>query len=241
VSDEHAIDEVIAVVLAAGSGERLGTTRPKAFVGLGDKVLLAWSLEAFDAHDAIDSIVLVVPSEWEEPAQMLVEDLGCDCVSSIEVGGTTRAASVVAALSAIPDSANTAVLVHDAARPIVPAAIVERVLEPLQCGYDAAVPTLPVVDTVKKVEAGGDVIATVDRDELRRAQTPQAVRASMLHTAYSSLDEAGLAATTDCSQAVAAVGGKVCVVDGDERLLKVTTDSDLKLLQSQVESGSYDG
>jgi 2-C-methyl-D-erythritol 4-phosphate cytidylyltransferase len=235
VSTDDTIDDVVAVILAAGSGERLGTSRPKAFVGLGGKVLLAWSLEAFDTHDAINSVVLVVPKDWEEPAELLVEDLGCECVSSIEVGGASRAASVAAALHAIPNSRNTAVLVHDAARPIVPADIVERVLEPLSRGYDAVVPTLPVVDTVKKVEAGGDVVATVDREELRRAQTPQAVRASTLHDAYSHASEAELAKITDCSQAVAAIGGKVCVVEGDERLLKVTVESDLALLQGQID------
>lgn len=227
------IDDVVVVLLAGGSGERLGGNRPKAFVGVAGEVMLAHSLRSFEAHEAVDAIVLVVPDDWEGPAEALVDDLGCDRVSAIVVGGASRAASVVAGLSCVPSRRATAVLVHDAARPIVDHDIVDRVLAPLAEGVDAVVPALPVTDTIKQVAADGSgtVEATPPRHLLRRAQTPQACRASALHAALDNATEAELATITDCADAVARSGGRVMVVEGDERLHKITTLSDLALVE----------
>jgi 2-C-methyl-D-erythritol 4-phosphate cytidylyltransferase len=226
------IDDVAVVLLAAGSGSRLGSSRPKAFVGCAGKVLLAHSLLAFEAHEAVDSIVLVVPEDWVGPAEVLVDDLGCDRVSSIEVGGDSRAASVRAGLDAVANRRETAVLVHDAARPVVPDELIERVLAPLAEGYDAVVPGLAVHDTVKRVGPGGrDVVETVPREQLLLAQTPQACRADVLIAALAAGD---LGAITDCSQAVEMHGGKVCAVAGDARAHKVTTAEDLARVEREL-------
>lgn len=225
------IDDVTVVLLAAGSGSRLGSARPKAFVGLAGEALLVHALRAFEAHEAVDSIVLVVPEDWTGPAEVLVDDVGCDKVSSIEVGGPSRAASVQAALAAIVDRRGTAVLVHDAARPIVPESLVDRVLAPLADGWDCVVPALPVTDTVKRIGADGAVAETLARRELAAAQTPQACRASALHAALRGRSEGELEQVTDDAQAIEEHGGRVLVVIGDARVRKVTTADDLAALE----------
>lgn len=232
---DNLIDDVAVVLVAAGSGARLGASRPKAFVGLAGQVMLAHSLQAFEAHEAVDSIVLVVPDGWVGPTEMLVDDLGCDRVTSIEVGGASRAASVRAGLDAVPDRRGTAVLVHDAARPLVSSAVIDRVLAPLADGFDAVVPTLRVADTVKRVNPGaGVVVETLEREELRLAQTPQACRSSILHAALRDLDDAALAAVTDDAAAVERAGGRVLCVEGDPAAAKVTTRHDLEVLEQRL-------
>ncbi len=225
------IDDVAVVLLAAGIGARLGSARPKAFVGLAGEAMLVHSLRAFEAHEAVDSIVLVVPEDWLGPAEVLVDDIGCDKVSSIEVGGPSRAASVRNGLEAVADRRATAVLVHDAARPIVPEALIDRVLAPLADGADAVVPALAVTDTIKRVDADRTIVETIDRSVLCAAQTPQACRASALHAALRDLNDAALAAITDDASAIEANGGRTVMVVGDQRTRKVTTADDLAALE----------
>ena len=214
------------VLVAAGSGDRLGADRPKAFVALGERVLLAESLERFDASPWVDAIVVAVPEGWEEAAIVLAEDLVVSKVAAVVTGGATRTDSVRAALAEVPDEA-LVVLVHDAARPLVDDSVIERVLGPLAEGYDGVVPGLAVADTVKRVSQG--VIAeTVDRSALVTVQTPQAFPAHVLRAAY----EDTPADATDCASLVERRGGRVRVVDGDPRLLKITTAADLALVES---------
>jgi 2-C-methyl-D-erythritol 4-phosphate cytidylyltransferase len=222
-----------AILVAAGSGERLGADRPKAFVALGERVLLAESLERLDANEWIDAVVVAVPQEWEEAAIVLAEELVASKVAAVVTGGATRGDSVRAALAEIPDEA-VVVLVHDAARPLVGDDVIERVLQPLAEGYDAAVPGLPLADTVKRVEAGV-VAETVDRGTLVTVQTPQAFAASALRAAYRG---DGPVDATDCASLVEARGGRVRVVAGDPRLLKVTTPADLALVESWLHEGA---
>lgn len=217
---------VWAVVAAAGSGERLGANRPKAFVRLGDRPLLAESLERLDSSNWIDAIVVAAPPGWEEPVILLAEELACSKVHAAVTGGETRSASVRAALAEIPDDA-AVVIVHDAARPVLPDDVVERVLSPLWEGWDGAVPGLPIPDTVKRVR-GDQVVETLDRDELVAVQTPQAFVAPVLRAAADG--EAG-----DCASLIEARGGRVKVVSGDPRLLKVTTPDDLAAVTRLLE------
>lgn len=215
-----------ALLVAAGSGDRLGADRPKAFVALGDRVLLAESLERLDASPWIDAIVVAAPTGWEDAAIVLAEELVTSKVAAVVSGGKSRTASVAAAIDAVPDTA-LVVLVHDAARPLVDDAVIERVLAPLAEGYDGCVPCLPVSDTVKRIEAGV-IVETLEREQLMVAQTPQAFVAATLRAAYA--DEP--AAATDCSSLVERRGGRVRVVAGDPRLLKITTPADLTLVES---------
>ena len=151
-----------AVLVAAGRGERLGGDRPKAFTGLGERVLLAESLERLEASEWIDAIVVVVPEEWEEPAILLSEELNAGKVNSAVPGGATRADSVRAGVAEIPDDALIA-LVHDAARPILPEEVIARVLGGLGEDWDGVIAGLPLADTLKRVDQHGRVAETVDR------------------------------------------------------------------------------
>jgi 2-C-methyl-D-erythritol 4-phosphate cytidylyltransferase/2-C-methyl-D-erythritol 2,4-cyclodiphosphate synthase len=211
------------VLLAAGRGERLGDDRPKAFARLGDLPLLAEPLRRLDESQWIEGIVVAAPPRWEEPCIVLAEELGAGKVSSVVTGGETRAASVRAGLEEVPEAA-TVVLVHDAARPLVTDDVIGRVLTPLSEGYDGAVPVVPVADTVKRVR-DGEVVETVDREGLVVAQTPQAFLASALR-------RAAAGEGTDCASLVEAQGGRIKAVEGDARLLKVTSHEDLELVAS---------
>jgi 2-C-methyl-D-erythritol 4-phosphate cytidylyltransferase len=213
---------VWAILVAAGRGERLGLDRPKAFAKLGDEPLLAEPLRRLDASPWVDAIVLVAPAGWEEPAILLAEEEGCDKVRACVAGGGTRSDSVRAGLAEVPADA-LVVLVHDAARPLLADEVVERVLAPLSEGWDGVVPGLPVGDTLKRAGTDGDVQETVSRDGLWAVQTPQAFTAEALRRAQANGGEA-----TDCAGLVEAAGGRVKIVEGDPRLLKVTTPADLE-------------
>jgi 2-C-methyl-D-erythritol 4-phosphate cytidylyltransferase len=212
---------VWAVIAAAGRGERLGLDRPKAFANLNGRPLLAESLERLEWSEWVDSIVVAAPPDWEEPVILLAEELGCGKVVSVVPGGESRAASVRAGLAEIAEDA-AVTLVHDAARPLLPEEVIERLMTALNEGWDGVVPTLPLDDTVKRVD-GDRVVETVDREGLVAAQTPQAFVWPALRDAAAPEAEA-----TDCAALVEARGGRIKVVPGDRRLLKVTEPADLE-------------
>jgi 2-C-methyl-D-erythritol 4-phosphate cytidylyltransferase len=217
---------VWAILVAAGRGERLGLEHPKAFAKLGEDPLLAEPLRRLEDSDWIDGIVVVAPPDWEEPAILLAEELGCGKANACVAGGATRTDSVRAGFAEVPATA-LVVLVHDVARPLVTDAVIERVLAPLSEGWDGAVPGIRVADTLKRVGHDGAIEETVARDSLYAVQTPQAFVADVLRRALESGAEA-----TDCAGLVEAVGGRVKVVEGDPRLLKVTTADDLAKIAS---------
>jgi 2-C-methyl-D-erythritol 4-phosphate cytidylyltransferase len=188
-------------------------------------VLLAESLERLEATGWVDGVVVAVPAGWEEPTILLAEELGLGKVTAVVPGGDTRAASVRAAVAEVPHEA-TVIMVHDAARPLLSESVVGRVLTALNDGWDGAVPGIVPSDTVKRVARGG-VEETLLRERVRLVQTPQAFLASALRDA---LDGSGDA--SDCAAMVEARGGRVAVVEGDRRLLKVTDGEDLALVST---------
>jgi 2-C-methyl-D-erythritol 4-phosphate cytidylyltransferase len=234
---------VWAVLAAAGRGERLGgfsdsaagqspatrpnPDRPKAFASLRGRPLLAESLERLEASGWIESIVVVAPPEWEEPVILLAEELGCGKVVASVAGGETRGESVRIGVGEVGEDA-AVIVVHDAARPLVSDEVVERVVTPLSQGWDGAVPGLRVVDTVKRVACDRAVAETLPRAELVAVQTPQAFVADVLRAAVAG----DVATASDCASLVEARGGRILVVEGDPRLLKVTTREDLALVES---------
>ena len=213
-----------AVLVAAGRGERLGGDRPKAFVRLGELPLLAEPLRRLDECRQLDGVVVVAPAGWEEPAILLAEELGASKVAACVTGGETRADSVRAGVGEVPRDASV-ILVHDAARPLLPGGMVETLLRALGDGFDGAVPALAVTDTVKRT-SNGVVAETLERSELVSVQTPQAFTAAALRAALERASNSLLQAP-DCASLVEANGGRIRVVEGDERLLKVTTQTDL--------------
>jgi 2-C-methyl-D-erythritol 4-phosphate cytidylyltransferase len=214
-----------ALLVAAGAGERLGADRPKAFVALAGQPLLAESLQRLEQSEWVDSIVVAAAVGWEEPTILLAEELAATKVAAVVTGGETRAESVRAAMAEVPTDA-LAVVVHDAARPLLTDDVLERVLVPLAEAFDGVVPFLPIADTVKRVE-GVVVAETLDRASLVAAQTPQAFTSAALRAAL----EGDLAGATDCASLVERRGGRVRVVPGDPRLVKVTTREDLETVE----------
>ena len=183
--------------------------------------MLAEPLRRLDDSPWIDAVVVVAPPEWEEPAILLAEELGASKVTACVTGGATRSDSVRAGVAEVPEDA-AVILVHDAARPLVSDEVIERLIAALGEGFDGAVPVLPVVDTLKRIE-GGVVRETLPRDDVVAVQTPQAFVAPVLRACVDSTQ-----ASTDCASLVERAGGRIKVVDGDERLLKVTTKADLE-------------
>lgn len=221
---------VAAVLVAAGSGERLGHGMPKALVGLGGRTILDWAVEAFAGHPELDELVVAAPAASVETIASTIV-AGCPRPCAVVPGGANRTESVRRGLAALGDRPEF-VLVHDAARPLVPARLITDVVAALRNGADAVIPVLPVADTVKRV-ADDVVLATVDRTELRRVQTPQGFRAAILRAAYAAAPE--LVATDDAGL-VEAQGIKVHTVAGDEAAFKITTPHDLRLAELLVSS-----
>jgi 2-C-methyl-D-erythritol 4-phosphate cytidylyltransferase len=211
----------VVIVAAAGSGERLGRTEPKAFVELGGRAMLVLAAEAALASGAVDRVVVAVPPGREAEAAELLTPLGGRALAV--TGAATRLASVRAALAAVPDVAEI-ILCHDAARPLATPALFRAVIDGL-ADTDAVVPVLPVRETVKRVRHGS-VVATEPREELALAQTPQAFRAAPLRDAHARAERDGLDFTDDAS-AVEWAGYRVHVVPGEPGNFKITSAEDL--------------
>lgn len=218
---------VAALVPAAGLGERLGAGVAKALHPLGGEPMLSHSVRTLSAG-LVDLVVVAVPAGRADEVRALLASAHEGAELVVVDGGDSRSESVRRALSALPDSVQV-VLVHDAARPLVPGALVDAVVTAVRAGADAVVPGLPVVDTVKQVDAAGAVVATVDRSALRAVQTPQGFRRAVLESAYGG-PEAGEA--TDDAGHVERLGGRVVVVVGSEEAFKVTRPIDLLLAEA---------
>jgi 2-C-methyl-D-erythritol 4-phosphate cytidylyltransferase len=222
---------VWAILAAAGRGDRLGLDRPKAFAPLNDRPLIAESLERLDASEWIEGIVVAAPPEWEEPCILVAEEVAAGKVAATVTGGESRSESVRNALAEVPADA-AVVLVHDAARPLITEEVIERLVTALADGWDAALPALPIADTVKRVE-GEAVTETLDRDGLVTVQTPQAFVATALRQALADPTlQHSVTKSPDCAALVEARGGRVRIVEGDRRLLKVTEPGDLEFVTS---------
>lgn len=213
----------IAILVAAGRGERLGAARPKAFLELGGRSLLERSAAAFEAAAGVDGVVAVVPAEQAEEARRLLA--ACARLRAVVPGGERRQDSVQAGLAAAQAGPDDVVLIHDAARPFVEPALIESVAAAAR-EHGAALPVLALVDTVKRVR-DGRVLETLDRDELFGAQTPQGFRLGLLRQALAAAAARGLTLTDECL-AVELDGQAVRAVPGSERNRKITTPADLE-------------
>jgi len=218
----------VAVVPAAGSGERLAAGAPKAFVNLGGRPMLEHALDGLRKSGVVDSIVVAVPPNRTDQAKLV---FGGDAV--IVAGGADRAESVRLALAAVADA--EFVLVHDAARALTPPSLIARVVAALRSGHDAVIPGLPVSDTIKAVDANGVVLGTPERAGLRAVQTPQGFRTELLRRAYERATAGGF---TDDASVVEMTGAPVQVVDGGPLAFKSTTPNDLLLAEALLERGA---
>ncbi|MBN2372107.1 MAG: 2-C-methyl-D-erythritol 4-phosphate cytidylyltransferase [Vicinamibacteria bacterium] len=215
--------EAIAVLVAAGRGERMRAERPKAFLMLAGESMLRRAARAFEQAASVDALIVVVPGGEEERARIMLRDVVKP--HSIVPGGARRQDSVRAGLRQAPREFSGVVLVHDAARPLVDSSLVESVVAATRA-HGAALPILPIVDTVKRVR-GGRVLETLDREELAGAQTPQGFLYPLLIRAYDSAEIDGLT-VTDESVVVERLGMPVHVVAGSALNRKITTPDDLR-------------
>jgi 2-C-methyl-D-erythritol 4-phosphate cytidylyltransferase/2-C-methyl-D-erythritol 2,4-cyclodiphosphate synthase len=212
-----------AIIAAAGSGERFGAQIPKALVQLGDRTLIEHAIAAL--APIATQIIVTAPAGYENQIRTLVGE-GIDVVT----GGTTRSESVRNGLAVIGSEIDY-VLVHDAARALATTRLAQEVLAQLESGEKAVIPGLELVDTVKVVDASGYVVATPDRKELRRVQTPQGFSRQLLVDAHASHSDA-----TDDGALVESLGVKVKIIQGEERAIKITTPTDLAIALSYLGS-----
>ena len=214
-----ATGRVAAIIPAAGAGLRLGADVPKAFLALGGLSLLTRSALAMSA--LVDILVVAVPADSLLEASEQLSQV--DAEIHIVAGGEHRQESVANALRMVPQDVSI-VLVHDAARPLVPFEVTQNVIFAIRNGAKAVVPVLPLVDTIKRVNSQGLAIETVDRNQLRRVQTPQGFDRDTLVLAYQNPE----VVATDDAGLMDALGIAVATVVGDERSLKITTMADVK-------------
>lgn len=214
---------VAGLIVAAGRGERLGAALPKQYLPLAGRPLLRHAAERLARHPRVDGVRVVLGAGQLDHYERATAGLGL--LPPVE-GGATRQDSVRLGLESLADAAPDLVLVHDAARPLLSAALVDRVLDALATA-EAALPVLPVADTLKRVD-GGLAASGPDRAALARAQTPQGFRFAAILGAHRAAHAAGLSCTDDTAVAEAA-GIAVACVPGEERNLKVTVADDLAL------------
>ena len=215
----------VALIVAAGRGERLGGQVPKALVTVAGKPMIQWSLDTVRSLEAVNEIVVALPPESVERARG--ELSGARCVA----GGAARSQSVRAALRATAQAGP--VIVHDAARPLTPAADFTRALEEIESGgADAVVVAAPLADTVKEVDDDGRTVRhTLERSRLWAAQTPQVFRRAALEGVLEEASEEVLATATDDAWLIERAGGVVRVVPSEGLNLKITTPTDLHLAE----------
>lgn len=207
-----------AIIVSAGRGERAGGRTPKQLQLLGGKPVFAWSIEAFRAHPDISDCVLVVP-----PGDEAIYADHCSTDVRIVAGGESRTASVKSGLNALPGSGSDLVMIHDAARPGLSQEMISALIEAMQ-NADAAAPALPVSDALKRQT--GEKLCDVSREHLFRVQTPQVFRHSDIFAALSAESD-----LVDDLAAIEANNGKVALIEGSERLSKITYPDDLKRLE----------
>lgn len=217
-----------AILLAAGAGKRLGATRPKAFLPIGERPMLSVAAAAAAASPRIGALVVAAPPGYEDEARSSVE--GLMLPTTVLTGGRTRQASVRAALSALAADADI-VVVHDAARPFAPPDLFTEVIRAVEAGADGAIPVVPVTDTVKRID-GIRVVDTVDRQDLANAQTPQGFRVAALREAHERAHADGEAVTDDAM--LLERTGTVVAVVGDPMNFKITTLLDLARAEARI-------
>lgn len=226
------------IVVAAGSGTRLGAARPKAFAPLAGRTILARSLDPIFGMQREAQIVVVAPADLVDEARSIAMDAAGAAAEYVSVvsGGATRQQSVAQGLAAL-DGTVRIVLVHDAARALTPTAVFDAVVTGVAQTASGIVPGVPVTDTIKRVDDEESVVETVDRAELRAIQTPQAFPRAALADAYAAADREH----TDDAALFSAAGNTVSVVDGDQLSFKITTPWDLRRAEAVLSESAAPG
>ncbi|HEX4898997.1 MAG TPA: 2-C-methyl-D-erythritol 4-phosphate cytidylyltransferase [Pyrinomonadaceae bacterium] len=223
----------VAIIAAAGQGTRMGGKRAKQFLVLAGRPIIIHTIQAFEACEAIQEIIVVLPEADVRDFSAVARPYNLGKVRAVVPGGVARASSVLHGLRAVNAQETNIVAVHDGSRPLVTVAEITRTVEAAEVS-GAAILVAPIVDTVKEVREG-TVVATVPRDHLRRALTPQCFRYEILRQAYEQVEEVD-ATHTDESSLVERLGVTVSVVEGSSRNIKVTGPEDLVIAEALLKT-----
>lgn len=218
----------VAVLLAGGSGKRMGTTLAKQFLVVGDKTIIQHSIEAFENHKLIDEICIVINADYIADIEELVNNQQYKKVKHILNGGKERSDSSLAAINAYKDKADVNLIFHDAVRPFVSERIINDVIEELGKGKSVAV-AIPTTDTIFQLNDDNSIHSVPKRSNLRRAQTPQAFSIKTIKKAYElAMKDDDFVATDDCGVVLKYLPNEsIYIVDGDENNIKITFEQDL--------------
>jgi 2-C-methyl-D-erythritol 4-phosphate cytidylyltransferase len=220
-----------AIIVAAGKSERMGANTDKAFLSLGQKPVLAHSLQAFEDCEDIDAIVLVVRKDRVEGAGKMAQIFGCSKVIGVVAGGSKRQASVLNGLNALSDDTRI-VTVHDGARPCVTPELISETIKTAK-RYGSAIAASRITDTVKYVERGLKINKTMDRTKLWAVQTPQTFKLDLLKKAFDYIQEKEIT-VTDEAAAVELISDEVRLVETTEPNIKITTADDLPIAAAML-------
>jgi 2-C-methyl-D-erythritol 4-phosphate cytidylyltransferase len=223
----------VAIIAAAGQGTRMGGKRAKQFLELAGRPIIIHTIQAFEACEAIQEIIVVLPEADVRDFSAVARPYNLGKVRAVVPGGVARASSVLHGLRAVNAQETNIVAVHDGSRPLVTVAEITRTVEAAEVS-GAAILVAPIVDTVKEVREG-TVVATVPRNHLRRALTPQCFRYEILRKAYEQVEEVD-ATHTDESSLVERLGVTVSVVEGSSRNIKVTGPEDLVIAEALLKN-----
>ena len=219
--------------MAGGAGSRFGAGTPKQSAMLNGRAMISWSAEVLAASSRVAGLVLVAPSDDEPSWRRLLAEEAARKLRATVIGGATRQDSVYNGLERVPDG-TTHVLIHDAARPCLAAALRDRVIDAL-AAHDAVVPAVPVTDTlIREVDFGVD--AVLDRVHIAGVQTPQGFRLDLIRRAHKVARERGFKSSDDGSL-VLALAEKVATVPGERTNLKVTFRDDLSIAEAILKNG----
>ena len=219
----------VAIIAAAGQGSRMGGKRAKQYLELAGTPIIIHTLQAFEACEAIQEIILVLPEADVSDFSVLAQSYKCAKVRAVVPGGATRASSVWHGLQAVTPNDSDIVVVHDGSRPLVTTTEITQTIRAAEVS-GAAILVAPIVDTVKETR-DGSVVRTIPRAHLRRALTPQCFRYSILRRAYEQVDVLD-PTLTDESALVERLGVPVTVVEGSSRNIKITRPEDLLIAEA---------
>ncbi len=220
---------VAAIIVAAGEGKRFGAA--KQFVLLSGKPVLEWAIEAFVFHPEVDEVVVVLPET--SPAELI--KMKWAKVKAVVAGGKERQDSAVRGLEAVSEGIEI-VLIHDGVRPLVQAELITKIIQAART-YGAAIPALPIEETIKEVEKER-VLRTWERERIVRVQTPQGFRRSLLQAGFNQAFQQGYYGPDEASL-VERLGQEVVIVPGDKRNIKITTAEDIKIAEVWLNEGGY--
>ena len=222
----------IALIVAAGSGTRMGNVdKPKQFLLIYNKPLLAYTIEAFDKNIAVDYIVVVTNKEYVDEVKNLCKTYKLNKVKNVVIGGSTRQQSVYNGLKAIKANKDDIVIIHDAARPLVSQRIITDNINGCKL-YDAVETAIKVSDTIIKSEDEEKITDIPNRKDLYQVQTPQTFKFGLILSAHENAIKSKLPDVTDDAKLVIALGHEVRLVDGDKLNFKITTSEDLTLFKA---------